>query len=108
MTSDRLVKEILAGQHDSRLTGIMQAVTQRQISLRGVVAPSNFGVGDAVRFNSACGTKYLIGHTARVVGRRRTKVVVLLDKPVGRFIRMTAAGPTSAEIAVPLSIIDPA
>lgn len=105
-TSYQIVKEILAGEHDEELANIMRAIADRQIALRGTVTLSNFGIGDRVKFNSSCGTRYLIGHTAQVVGKRRTKVVVQLDKPVGRFVRMTADGPVSAEITVPLAIID--
>jgi hypothetical protein len=98
-----ILDQIVSGEHDDHLAVIMSTASTRLTRVRGSV---EYGIGDRVRFNSACGTKYLIGHTAQVVGKRRTKVVVKLDKPTGRFIRMTSDGPVSAEITVPPAIID--
>lgn len=101
-----IIHDINSGVYDSNLHAISSALNARLTLVRGSRSTSDFGIGDRVKFNSMCGTKYLIGADAQIVGKRRTKVVVKLDKPMGRFVRHTAAGPVSAEITVPTSIID--
>lgn len=102
-----LVKEIVAGMHDSALSDIEKAVKDRLIAVRTSRSANEYGLGDRVRFNSYCGTKYLQGHEAVVTGIKQKKLIVRLVKPVGRFVRYDAAGtPTSAEVTVPPSIVD--
>lgn len=95
-----------AGILDNDLLEMRAAIDRRLAEIRVEKTIDDYGIGDKVQFNSSCGTRYLVGHTATVTGKRRTKVTVRLDKPTGRFVRMTDAGPVSAEITVPLSIID--
>lgn len=97
---------ISAGILDGDLHELRAAIEKRLAEIRTDKSIDDYGIGDKVQFNSSCGTRYLIGHTATVTGKRRTKVTVRLDKPTGRFVRHTEAGPVSAEITVPLSIID--
>lgn len=103
-----LLEQIDSGALDSNLGEISTKVQHRLDSIRGSLTTTDFGIGDKVRFNNSCGTRYLIGHTATVVGRKKVKLVVKLDAPTGRFVRMTPSGPESAQITVPISIVDPA
>lgn len=105
MTS--IIDQINDGSFDESLEKIKEAVTQRQMLLRKTRGPLEFALGDRVRFNDYCGTKYLQGMTAEVIRIDRTKLVVTLDKPMGRFIRRDSAGNVkSAEVKVPPSIVD--
>lgn len=67
----------------------------------------DFAVGDRVRFNSRCGTKYLVGTTGTVTGLRRTKITVTPDAPIGRFSRKRTDGTVYAPpVIVPTGIVD--
>lgn len=99
---------ITSGALDDDLGKLNTMITARLSQLRAVKKPADFGIGDKVRFNENCGTRYLIGHTATVVGRKKVKLVVKLDSPTGRFVRMTPTGPESASVTVPIAIVDPA
>ena len=99
---------IQSGELDKDLGAISTVVESRLATLRATKTATDFGIGDKVRFNNSCGTRYLVGHTAQVVGMKRTKIVVKLDNPMGRFARYTPAGVESANITVPISIVDPA
>jgi len=97
---------ILAGELDEALGSLKSAIETRQAQIRSVAKPTDFGIGDKVVFNNSCGTRYLVGHTATITGMKRTKVVVKLDKPMGRFARIVNGEQVSADITVPISIID--
>ena len=99
---------ITAGMLDDDLGKLHTLISSRMSALRAIKKTDDFGIGDKVRFNENCGTRYLVGHTATIVGRKKVKLVVKLDAPTGRFVRMTPSGPESAQITVPISIIDPA
>lgn len=99
---------ITSGELDKDLGALSTVVESRLATLRASKSATDFGIGDKVRFNNNCGTRYLVGETARVTGMKRTKIVVQLDKPMGRFARHTANGVESANITVPISIVDPA
>ena len=76
---------------------------------KGKLTIDDVAVGDKVRFNDQCGTKYMISAVATVKSKRRTKVVVVLDTPVGRFARTDSSGKVySAPIVVPTSILEKA
>jgi hypothetical protein len=51
-------------------------------------------VGDKIVFKDIR-PKYMIGETATVIGKRRTKLEVKLDSPVGRFGESTVVVPAS-------------
>ncbi len=59
---------------------------------------NSVAVGDSVVFNSTVRPKYLIGAEAIVKEKNRTRIVVVLKKPVGRF--------GGGRIVTALSIID--
>lgn len=102
-----IIESIAAGMHDSDLDAIQKVVEDRLTSLRSMRTVEMFDIGDRVRFNNYCGTKYLHGKTATVVEMSAKKLVVTLDAPVGRFYRTAPDGTTvSAQIKVPPSIVD--
>lgn len=108
MNTNDILEQIRSGALDKDLGSLSTEIQSRLTAMRGSLKNSDFGIGDKVRFNNNCGTRYLIGHTATVVGRKKVKLVVKLDSPTGRFVRMTPSGPESAQVTVPISIVDPA
>lgn len=108
MTLDFLTLEehINAGELDSELMKIISAANERLARIRKTKTVKDFHIGDRVVLNDLCGTAYLRGHTASVVGLGRTKLRITLDKPVGRFLRVVDGLTHSAEINVPPSIVD--
>lgn len=102
-----IIAEIEAGLFDSDLAEIKKAVDARAQKLRMSHSKDDFNVGDRVVFNDYCGTKYMRGHEGTVIRKKQKKLVVVLDKPVGRFAIYTAGGEVrSAEITVPPQIVD--
>lgn len=101
-----IIADINAGVHDSFLEEIEKAVAERLRHVRTARSAKEFGLGDRVRFNSFCGTKYLHGHEAIVVGIKQKKLTVKLDKPVGRFVRYVDGAAVSVDVSVPPSIVD--
>lgn len=102
-----VIEDIKAGVHDAFLNDIEKAVAERLIQVRTARSAREYGIGDRVKFNSYCGTKYLHGHEAVVTGIKQKKLTVRLDRPVGRFVRYDASGsPMSVDINVPPSIVD--
>lgn len=102
-----LVHDISSGTHDAELDALATAVAARIRELRRMRTIDSFALGARVRFNDQTSTKYLVGETATVVSKRRTKVVVRLDTPTGRFRRYAKDGTElPAEVIVPLGIID--
>lgn len=111
---------IESGLLDDYLRTIVRVANDRIVSISPGTTPTpptppvtavgltidDLGLGDSVRFNARCGTKYLIGATARVVGFKRTKVVVKIDKPKGRFARVTPDGVVSVDVTVPTAILE--
>jgi hypothetical protein len=82
-----IVTDILSGVHDSELDSIREAVNQRQKltqSAQAAVTMTSISVGDKIVFKDIR-PKYMIGEIATVTGKRRTKLEVKLDNPVGRF-----------------------
>jgi hypothetical protein len=108
MNAGDIIEQIRSGSLDKDLGSLSTEIQNRLTAIRGSLTNTDFGIGDKVKFNSHCGTRYLIGHTATVVGRKKVKLVVKLDHPTGRFVRMTPSGPESAQITVPIAIVDPA
>lgn len=74
---------ILTGDFDPHLDLLIADLQDRKRRL----APkaSDFTVGDKVRYVAAVRPKYLAGVEGVVATINRTKIVVRLDKPVGRF-----------------------
>lgn len=105
-TTATLIAEIADGTFDEDLDKISEALSRRQSTVRSARTVKDFPIGSSIRFNDFCGTKYLRGSTAQVVGIERTKLLVTLDKPVGRFARVSDGNVYSAQIKVPPSIVD--
>lgn len=103
---ETLEAQILRGVYDAELAVMQAAVAERLMAVRKSTKITDFGVGDKVKVNSYCGTQYLRGSTATVIGRNRTKLVIKLDRPVGRFIRMVNGVAESSDISVPPTILD--
>ena len=99
---------LTSGQLDSELGKLKTMVDSRMTELRMNKTIDDFGVGDSVRFNDQCGTRYLVGENATVVGKKIKKLIVKLDNPQGRFVRYVGGEVVSPEITVPVAIIDPA
>ena len=108
ITLEAVRAAIESGEMDNDLGALSTLVENRLAAVRSSKKATDFGIGDKVRFNNNCGTRYLVGATARVTGMKRTKIVVQLEKPQGRFARYTPTGTESANITVPISIVDPA
>jgi hypothetical protein len=113
-TARSVLDAIESGEIDDYLRTIVRVANERIVTISPGTTPTppippvsavgltidDLGLGDSVRFNARCGTKYLIGATARVVGFKRTKVVVKIDKPKGRFARLTPDGVVSLDVTV--------
>jgi len=65
-----------------------------------------FNVGDKVRFNNLCGSESLLGETAVVTAIGRTRLSILLDRPIGRFVRTENGIVKSVEVQVPPTVVD--
>jgi len=91
---------------DKHLETYKKTIDSRLLLLRKSRDVDDFEIGDTVRFNDFCGTAYLRGLTASVVGIDKSKLIVKLLVPVGRFIRVVNGITESAEIRVPPSIVD--
>jgi hypothetical protein len=106
-TTMNIISDIEDGTFDSELSQLKAAIDKRMSELRMIKSVDDFGIGDKVVFNEQCGTRYLVGNTARVVGRKQKKIVVKLDTPQGRFLRHDSTGAVvSPDITVPIAIID--
>ena len=104
-----ILEQISRGVFDADLPKIGDAVKARLDKIRKTKSISDFSVGDRVRFNELTGTRYMVGQYANIVSKNRTKVVVRLETPMGRFAKYLPNGEVqSANVTVPLAIIDPA
>ena len=101
-----ITDQIASGVFDKELADIEKAVEARLLAVRKSRTASEYGIGDVVKFNTFCGTKYLHGHKATVVGIRGKKLLVKLETPMGRFARIVDGEIVSSEISVPPSIVD--
>jgi len=92
-----IVTDIISGVHDSELDSIREAVNQRRKltkSAHAAVTMTTISIGDKIVLKEIS-PKYMIGETATVTGKRRTKLEVKLDSPVGRFGGGTIVVPAS-------------
>jgi hypothetical protein len=104
---ETITAQIARGVFDKELAQMEEAIAQRLTIVRKSTKMTDFGIGDKVKVNSYCGTQYLRGSTATVVGIRQKKLLIKLDTPVGRFVRTMADGTReSSDIVVPPSILD--
>ena len=89
-----IVNPILNGEVDETLDQIIQAVKMRKDQLKPSIW--EFQVGDRVRLVNT-NPKYLNGAMATVKKVNRTKIVIDLDAPQGRF---------SKNISTPLGMVE--
>jgi hypothetical protein len=101
-----ILEDIASGLYDKMLPSLEKAVSERLIVARSERDVTGYGIGDRVKFNSYCGTQYLRDREAVVVGIKKKKLMVRLEKPVGRFVRYVDGVATSVDISVPPSIVD--
>ena len=79
-----MINNIKSGEYDDQLDMIIAAVRARKDALKPQIW--EFQIGDRVKIVNA-NPKYLNGSTATVKKINRTKVVIDLDTPTGRFSR---------------------
>jgi len=92
-----IVTEILAGKfNDSELAGINAAIKYFRASEARKMFNSLIP-GDKVRFVTEARPAYLAGATGQVRELRRTKIVIDLDKPCGRYSRGIVTPPALVE-----------
>lgn len=102
-----LVDAVEKGTFDDKLDLLEKAVMDRKSKIRSSITISDFIVGNRVKVNERCGTRYLRGETGVVVGIRRTKLVIQFDTPTGRFARKNSDGTIySSDVVVPVEIVD--
>jgi membrane-bound ClpP family serine protease len=79
-----MIEDIKAGKFDESLDMILAAVRARKDALKPQIW--EFQIGDRVKIVNA-NPKYLNGAMATIKKVNRTKVVIDLDTPAGRFSR---------------------
>ncbi len=84
MKKSDIIKEIISGGFDKEIESIFLALKERKRSLSQIMALS-LNIGDRVKFNKETRPKYLQGLEVTIVDKKRTKLVIELDNPVGRF-----------------------
>lgn len=105
--SEEFLTQLNDGMYDDDLEALKQAIKDRQTSTRESRSVADYKMGQRVVFNDYCGTKYMRGQTGVVVDRARTKLLIKLDRPVGRFSKTNATGVVEgAEVKAPPSILD--
>lgn len=108
MNINELIDAINSGAYDSDLARLKEAVTSRTSAARKALTIDDYSIGARVKFNELTGTRYMVGQYATITSKNRTKVVVRLETPMGRFARVDRATGTveSANVTVPIGIID--
>lgn len=101
-----IIAQIEAGSYDADLGKIKVAIEKRMEQARASRTIKDYNIGDRVMFNEKTGTRYMVGQFATICGKRQKKLVVRLETPMGRFAKVTPTGVVSAEVVVPLAIID--
>jgi hypothetical protein len=79
-----MISNIKSGEYDDQLDMILAAVKARKNALKPQIW--EFQIGDKVKIINA-NPKYLNGSTATITKVNRTKVVIDLDTPAGKFSR---------------------
>ena len=102
-----LKEDIELGKLDFALADIMASCQARLDKICASKTTADFGIGDRIRINERCGARALVGCEGAVIGKKRLKVVVKLDKPAGKyFVTRSDGTKESSDITVPLSILD--
>lgn len=89
-----MITNIKSGEYDDQLDMILAAVKARKNALKPQIW--EFQVGDKVKIINA-NPKYLNGSTAIITKVNRTKIVIDLDTPNGKF---------SSNITTPISMVE--
>ena len=87
---------IITGELDNELDLISRSIQTRREMLN-LQLKNSLNVGDKVRFKDTTKPIYMRGMVATVISIKRERVVVKMDKPVGRF---------SGSITTPVSLIE--
>jgi len=108
MSIETLLADISSGTHDSSLGKINEAVALRLKTVRKERTITDYNIGDKVKFNEQTGTRYMVGETATIISKNRTKVVVRLDNPTGRFARINPVTRQveSSNVTCPVGVLD--
>lgn len=99
--ADTLLDQIAAGDLDSQLTQVAEAIRARFDLLQTVnsaKALAQLNVGDRVRINHHASPRYLRGIHGTIVQLDEQSATVCVHRPVGRF--------TSGEIRCPPLVLD--
>jgi len=97
-----VVEVIARGELDGELAVLGAVINQRVRLLataRSMTALASLRVGDRVQINHSAKPNYLHGQAGTVTGWAGQKVVVRLDRPVGRF--------TTGELRCPPLVLEP-
>jgi len=98
MTSP-LAQAILNGNHDADIDAIEQAIATRRAALgTSKVTFESLKVGDRVRISPTAKPTYLRGLPATITKKNRTRVVIDLDAPAGRFHTNITAPPSLLDL----------
>lgn len=101
--ADALISAIASGEFDGELARIRAVVIERAELLRKertMAFVAELGIGDRVRIDQMVTPKYLRGALGTVTGWAGQKVVVRLDRPIGRF--------ETGEVRCPPDALEPA
>lgn len=93
-----VLTNIVLGKFDGDLDRIITAANSRRKTV-GEAKIYSFSVGDRVKYNQLTKPKYLVGAIGTIKQINRTKVVVDLDSPAGKF---------SKNVITPTSLIEKA
>jgi hypothetical protein len=89
MTSFAKVSEFISLVDDPTLDLVQDLINNARMKLRldggSGCRFENLEVGDTITISDQARPKYLCGHTGTITKKNRTRVVVDLDKPVGRY-----------------------
>ena len=93
---EQFFKDVADGHFDNDLDYLNKAIHNRvqQIS---AIKMFSFKEGDKVKFNSLTKPKYLAGAVGTVKKVNRSKIVVDLDAPAGKYYRNISTPPTLVE-----------
>lgn len=108
MDVQTLIDAINAGTYDANLGKLSDAVQARLHASRKNKTVNDFELGSRVKFNELTGTRYMVGEYATVISKNRTKLVVRLENPTGRFAKFNPVTKTmeSSNVSVPVAIVD--
>jgi len=93
---------IVNGSLDDDLRALLSLINDRIKMNREIEGLTKFAalqVGDRVTLSATARPKYLAGAKATVTNKKRTRVVIDLDSPAGRFHRNITAPPELLDLS---------